>query len=135
VTPTKATVARSGAWSVASVIGSEVLFLIVFIMISRILGPRDMGVVALAGVFAELLGLLALLGIPQAVIQSSKYSELQANTAFWLVQASGILCSLAAFFAAAPIARLFGVAEVGMSSVSWPRCPFLSPWVQFMRRA
>jgi O-antigen/teichoic acid export membrane protein len=112
VTPTKATVARSGAWSVASVIGSEVLFLIVFIMISRILGPRDMGVVALAGVFAELLGLLALLGIPQAVIQSSKYSELQANTAFWLVQVSGILCSLVAFFAAAPLARWFGVAEV-----------------------
>lgn len=71
-----------------------------------------MGVVALAGVFAEMLGLIALLGIPQAVIQSAKYSELKADTAFWLVQASGILCSLAAFFAAAPIARWFGVAEV-----------------------
>ena len=118
--PSKATVARSGAWAAATVIGSEAIFLAVFVAVSRILGPHDIGVVALAGIFAEILSLIALLGVPQALIQATRFSELKADTAFWLVQAGGALCSTLAFVAAAPVARWFGVAErEGRTRFEW----------------
>ena len=110
--PTKTTVARSSAWATATVIGGETISFAVFVAVSRILGPHDIGVVALAGVFAEMLSVVALLGITQAVIQAPSLSDLKANTAFWLVQAGGAFCAMVAFLAAAPIARWFGVPEV-----------------------
>lgn len=111
--PTRETVAKSGAWAAAAVFGGEFIFFAVFIVISRILGPHDIGVVALAGLFAELLSLVALLGIPQAVVQTTAFSRATADTAFWLVQAAALGSSLLAYLCADSVAAWFGVPEVG----------------------
>lgn len=88
------------------------LSLVTFVILARILTPRDYGIVAIAGVFAALLSLLAAGGLSQALVQRATLDSADIDTAFWVSLCLGALLSVLFASLAMPLASFFGLPEL-----------------------
>ena len=109
----KAHVARSTLWSGVQIAGNQVTAFGVFLVLTRFLTPGDIGVVALAVSFIEIMTPLMRAGLPEALIQRAEHDECEADTCFW--SGLGMALLLAALLASgAPwIARGFASPALG----------------------
>ncbi|MCK8786151.1 lipopolysaccharide biosynthesis protein [Roseomonas sp. NAR14] len=99
-------------WSTLSAVSSIALGFGVFVLLARLLSPAAFGLVAVAGMFAEIAGTLARAGIAEAIVQRETLEDEAADTAFWLCALSGAVMS-ALFYLAAPwLALPFGMPEL-----------------------
>ena len=80
-------------------------------MISRLLTPRDFGVVAIALIFVGVIGITGKLGIGPAIVQRSGLSERHVGTGFVLSAVLGAVLTAAVWFASPEVARFFADPE------------------------
>jgi PST family polysaccharide transporter len=74
------------------------------IAFSHLLSPRDVGLIAMMGVFLMLGELLRDFGLSQAAIQTAKLSHAQASNLFWSMALVGLLLTGGLVLAAPAIA-------------------------------
>lgn len=99
-------VARGLTWTVANTWGEQLLNLVVFVVLARLLTPADFGLVALAAVFVAFAQLLVDQGLGDALIQRRELTRSHIDTAFWVAMATGGLLTLTGQVLAGPIAGL-----------------------------
>lgn len=100
--------ARGMAWTLLDTWGSQILALIVFALLARLVTKVDFGLVAAAAIFVSFAGLLVDQGLGDAVIQRRTLTRRQLDTAFWASLLTGIIIAIAAIVLAGPIAVLSG---------------------------
>lgn len=98
---------RSSFWMMAGNAGQQIFGFLVFVYLARVLTPADFGTIALAYVVTDILTQLGRLGQVEALQQRAELDRETASTAFWLLQGTGLLFSIAVFLLAEPMERLF----------------------------
>lgn len=98
---------RSSFWMMAGNAGQQVFGFLVFIYLARVLTPADFGTIALAYVVTDILTQFGRLGQVEALQQRTELDRETASTAFWLLQGTGVLFSIAVYLLAGPVERLF----------------------------
>lgn len=71
-------------WSTSEIWGSQLIQLLVFLVLARLLAPSSFGLAALATVFLTLSSLLTAQGLPDALVQKRELRQEQTSTVFWL---------------------------------------------------
>lgn len=94
-------------WSVVQNWGSQAVSLLIFLILARLLQPKDFGLVALANVLIAFIQIFLSQGFSQALIQRQKLDPEHLNTAFWSQFALGFLLTITGFIGAGLIANLF----------------------------
>ncbi len=100
-------VAHSGMWSTIQTFGNNIFQLITFLFLSRLLGPENIGIVAIADILVELLIVFVRFGLPETIIQQTNLTDRKTNTAFWTVTCLGVFSALFAVSISGYLARLF----------------------------
>jgi len=80
----KSRIIGASIWSFISSAATQISTFIIFIVLARLLGPADFGVVAFAAIFIDLSRGVMLGGIPEALIQRLEWHDDVAQTAFWI---------------------------------------------------
>jgi PST family polysaccharide transporter len=101
-------VARGLTWTLLDTWGSQILGLVVFVLLARLLTQADFGLVAFAAIFVSFAQLLVDQGLGDAVVQRPTLTRRQLDTAFWASMAAGVLITIAGVVLAIPIAILLG---------------------------
>jgi PST family polysaccharide transporter len=101
-------VARGLTWTLLDTWGSQVLGLVVFVLLARLLTQADFGLVAFAAIFVSFAQLLVDQGLGDAVVQRPTLTRRQLDTAFWASMVAGVLMTIAGIVLAIPIAILLG---------------------------
>jgi O-antigen/teichoic acid export membrane protein len=70
-------------WAVVRIGSSNVLGFILFLVLARVLSPRDFGVFALATLVVDIARVVSTAGLSEAVTRDKEASEALADTAFW----------------------------------------------------
>ncbi|GJE11497.1 lipopolysaccharide biosynthesis protein [Methylobacterium longum] len=99
-------------WVALASVGNVVLSFGVFLVLARLIGPAEFGMVAIAAVFIDILQIVARCGLPDAVVQRADLDEDFAATAFWVMLGTGALCAAALVAVAGPIAAMFDLPEL-----------------------
>jgi PST family polysaccharide transporter len=99
-------VARGLSWTILDNWSRQLLQLVVFVVIARLLTPADFGLVALAMVFVVLANLFVDQGLGDALVQRRDLTRAHIDTAFWAALALGIGLTLGGVVLAIPIAML-----------------------------
>jgi O-antigen/teichoic acid export membrane protein len=86
----------------------RILSLIGFIVLARLLTPKDYGVVALANVFQTVLATFAAAGVSPTLLQKTDIDETETDSAFWAGLALGTTLAVVLVGASWPIANVFG---------------------------
>jgi PST family polysaccharide transporter len=99
-------VARGLTWTMLDIWGRQLLNLVVFLVLARLLTPEDFGIVALATVFVAFAQLVVDQGLGDALIQRREVTRSHIDTAFWVAVATGLLLTVLGLLLAGPIATL-----------------------------
>jgi PST family polysaccharide transporter len=100
-------VARGLTWTLIDTWGSQLLGLIIFILLARLVDPADFGLVAFAAVFVAFAQLLVDQGLGDAVIQRPTLTRRQLDTAFWASVLTGLIITIVVVVLAIPIGLLY----------------------------
>jgi PST family polysaccharide transporter len=103
----RAATVKGTAWSYASFITIRVPALVTTIVLTRLVAPRDFGVIALGLVILTYLDALNEFGISSAVIYSPDDGDVELSVAFWLSMAAGVSAALLMTAFAIPLAAAF----------------------------
>lgn len=93
---------KSTLWMSAAASGNSVISFVIFIILSRLLAPEEIGLVAFALIIVELGKIMVNAGLPQAIVRHPDWDESYAATCFYLNLALAALVTLAVFFVGAP---------------------------------
>ncbi|HEX4615735.1 MAG TPA: lipopolysaccharide biosynthesis protein [Stellaceae bacterium] len=77
------------------------------LLVARILMPADYGLMALAGFWTGMAGVLADMGLGSAIIQFRNLNKREIDTCFWLTMTLATACCIALSLSAPEIARWF----------------------------
>lgn len=99
---------RAFLWSMSDSVGVAAVSLVSFVVLARILDPRDFGAVALAGVFVYFLNLLAYHSFTDALVQRSMLEAQHLDSGFWGGVALAVVLMLLCQAGATPLAALLG---------------------------
>jgi O-antigen/teichoic acid export membrane protein len=105
----RARVARSMFWITWSRGVLQLLAFATTLLVARILAPADYGVMALAGFWTGIAGMLAEMGLGSAIIQFRDLDRREIDTCFWITMTLAIACCAALFLGARSIAQWFAV--------------------------
>ena len=114
----KAKTIRGGFARLSAQAANFILRLGSLMVLARLLGPKDFGLVGMVTAFTGVLNLLRDFGLSSAAIQRTTVTEEQKSTLFWINLLSGVLLGLVMLAAAPAIAsfyhepRLIGVTTV-----------------------
>jgi polysaccharide transporter, PST family len=104
----KTEIARGLKWQAISIVGAQLLALVVFTTLVRLLEPSAFGLVGLIGASLGFIGMLADQGIRTALIQRPNLDAEHLDTAFWFnLGCSSLLCVGTSAFAG-PLSALLG---------------------------
>lgn len=101
-------VARGVSWTLIDNWGRQVLGLVVFVIVARLLEPEDFGLVALAAVFVAFAQVFVDQGLGDALVQRRQLTRSHIDTAFWVAVVSGALLTVAGVLLAGPTSSLLG---------------------------
>ena len=96
-------VARGLTWTLIDTWGSQLLGLVVFVLLARLLTEIDFGLVTAAAVFVGFAQLFVDQGLGDAVVQRPTLTRRQLDSAFWASIATGALITVIGVVAAIPI--------------------------------
>lgn len=94
---------KSTLWMSAAASGNSIISFVIFIILSRLLAPEEIGLVAFALIIVELGKIMVNAGLPQAIVRHAEWDERYAATCFYLNIALAALVTLIVFFIAAPV--------------------------------
>lgn len=108
-------------WTAANSWSVQLINLGVFVLLARLLEPAAFGLVAMAGVFVHVCGILVDQGMSTALVQRAEIEPEHTDTAFWLGILFGVVLTLAGILLSGPIAGLFRTPELGpiVALLSW----------------
>ena len=124
-------VAVGVGWTAAQKWLVRISGVLTFVVLSRLLGPADIGLVALALAFLGVLGVVADLGAATFLVQTRSWDERTRNTTFWMTLGLSLAATALVVVLAAPLASLLGEpgsdpcsrrSRRSWSSGSPPRC-------------
>lgn len=120
-------ISRGALWATVEVWGVELLQLLVFTLLARLLGPDAYGLVALAMAFVLVpQTLLVHGGWIEALVQRPDLTRAHVDSIFWLLAGLG-LASLVALLAIAPwVEAQFAIPELAPLLAALAVCPFLT---------
>jgi PST family polysaccharide transporter len=98
---------KGTAWSYASFVTVRAPALVTTIVLTRLVAPRDFGVIALGLVILTYLDALNEFGISSAVIYAADDGDVELSVAFWLSMATGIAAAALMTAGAVPLAAAF----------------------------
>lgn len=99
--------ARGVFWSATRLWGAQASNLLVFLILSRLLGPEAFGLVALASVFTALFQIFVDQGFSAAIVQATRLDRVHLDTAFWTSMLIGVLLTLAGIASSGLVAAFF----------------------------
>jgi O-antigen/teichoic acid export membrane protein len=105
--PMRETATRGFAWTGGQTIVARLCSFLGFVVLARILGPHDYGIVALANVFVAFLGIFAAAGYSQALVQRRAVDDLDLDTIFWIGLGTSVGLTVLMVAAAWPLADIF----------------------------
>lgn len=108
-------VARGLTWTVVDTWGRQLLNLLIFILLARLLTPADFGLVALAAVFVAFFQLIVDQGLGDALIQKPNLARSHLDTAFWAALLTGVALTAIGIVLAGPVATL--LEEPGLTGI------------------
>src|SRR5690349_6650268 len=100
-------VARSVFWITWSRGVLQLINFAITLLVARILVPADYGLMALAGFWTGMAGILADMGLGSALIQFRNLNKQEIDACFWMTMTLAILCCAALSLSAPGIARWF----------------------------
>lgn len=100
------------SWNIGAQIVFQVVSLGIAAILTRILTPRDFGLVAMTAVFTGFLNVLSKVGIAKSLINQQELDESQRSSAFWVSLASGCAIALLTMAAAPLVARFYREPQV-----------------------
>jgi len=110
-------------WRGAGQVSAQVVHLIAFAVVARLVSPAEFGIVGMAAILTGLVARLGDLGLGSAVIQRKTLSESQMSSVFWAVVMLGIVSWLAATIASPLFARFMEepqlVAIISVSAIAF----------------
>lgn len=95
-------------WTLARAAADEVLRLVFFIVLARLLSPEIYGLMALAMVYVAIVEVIAEQGFTRTLVQRAELRPEHLDTAFWCQAVLSLLAFALTVLAAHPIARLLG---------------------------
>jgi len=116
-------VARGLTWTFVHTWGGQLLSLVVFLVLARLLTPGEFGLVAYAALFVGLAQIVIDQGFGDALIQRPSVTRSQIDTAFWVAVATGAVLTVIGIVFAGPLAALLTVKEPASA-------PRLTPIIQ-----
>ena len=104
--------AGGAGWSFLDNLSQQVLSLVIFVILGRLLSPAMFGIVSTATVIVLLMRSAVLNSVAPALVALSNPEELDYDTAFWICVAFGVTFFLILLIAAAPLGAWFHIAEL-----------------------
>lgn len=99
----KKSLGSSTLWMSLAATGNSAVSFIIFIVLSRILMPRDIGLVAFALIVVEIGKIIVNAGFSQAVVQRETWDDTFGSTCFYLNLLASLIISLLVVFIVAPL--------------------------------
>jgi len=93
---------KSSFWMSAAASGNSLISFMIFIILSRLLAPEEIGLVAFALIVVELGRVIVNAGFSQAIVRHPEWDESYAATCFYLNLLLSALVTAIVFFAVAP---------------------------------
>lgn len=109
---------RGLTWSLVDRWANKVSRMAIFVILARLLSPKDFGIVALATVFLEFIDIFVSQGLGFAIIQRKDLSDEHLDTAFWIQFVIGCVMAGMVTLFAHPIANIMHQPELG-SILRW----------------
>lgn len=103
----------STLWMSLAASGNSIVSFIIFIVLSRILAPAEIGLVAFALLVVEIGKILVNAGFAQAIVQHPQFEQRYASTCFFANLCFALLVTLAVIFIAAPLIAHFYQPKAG----------------------
>lgn len=103
----KAQVVHGLKWQAISIVGRQLLSMVVFTSLARLLSPSAFGLVALVSVYLGFVAMFIDQGIATALIQRQNPEPGHLDTAFWFNMGCAIVLCLGTIILAGPISLLF----------------------------
>lgn len=100
------------SWNLSAQVLFQVVSLGIAAILTRILTPRDFGLVAMTAVFTGFLNVLSKVGIAKSLINEPELTEAQRSSAFWVSLASGGAIALLTMAAAPLVAHFYREPQV-----------------------
>ena len=97
---------RSLGWSVGRALSDQVFSLLIFVILARWLSKEDIGIFAMAYVFAEIGRIIATGGLVQIIARSEKIDDEQIDTIFWSNMVIAVVFTASIWLAAPLIGEL-----------------------------
>lgn len=119
----RTTVAAGVGWTAAQKWLVRIAGVLTFVVLSRLLSPADIGLVALALAFLGVLGVIADLGAATFLVQTRSWDEATRSTTFWTTLGLSVLASACVVVVAGPLASLLH--EPGLTPVVRALAPIL----------
>jgi O-antigen/teichoic acid export membrane protein len=106
-------VAVGVGWTAAQKWLVRIAAVLTFVVLSRLLTPADIGLVALALAFLGVLGVVADLGASTFLVQTQTWDERTRSTTFWTTTALSVAATALIVVVAAPLAAALGEPRLG----------------------
>ena len=107
-------------------------------ILSRLLGPSDFGIMALALVVTSLAGLLRDMGTGPAIIRTRELDHAMVDAIFWMNLTVTVIVALVVVVIAVPLARAFGAAPLAHVlyglAVTFPMMSFTAVHLSLLER-
>lgn len=103
----KTKVARGLKWQAVLLVGRQLISLVVFTILARVLETSAFGLFALVGVYLAFVGMFADQGIGMALIQRQDLKPEHKDTAFWFNMGCAAILCLGTMALAHPVSALF----------------------------
>ena len=103
----KTQVARGLKWQAASIVGKQILSLVVVTTLARMLEPSAFGLVALVGVYLGFVTMFVDQGIGVSLIQRQDLKPEHTDAAFWFNLGCAVILCLGTMALAGPVSELF----------------------------
>lgn len=104
----KTSAVRGSLWTALESWGRHLIAAAVFVVLGRLLGPQDFGLIALALLVVGLAELIVSDAFAEALVQRDDLQDRHCDTAFWFLITLATLLTLLLIVAAGPIAQLLG---------------------------
>ena len=112
VTGLRRKMASGASWSFIDNLSQQMLSLIIFVILGRLLSPAMFGIVSTATIIVLLMRSAILNSITPALVAFSQPRDVDYDTAFWICLGFGSASLVLLLVAAGPLARWFQIAEL-----------------------
>ncbi|MEE9320237.1 MAG: oligosaccharide flippase family protein [Granulosicoccus sp.] len=94
-------------WSGLEQWGGQIFSLLIYVVLARLLGPEEFGLVAMAGVYIAFVQIFVNQGLGVALVQRKILDSDHSDSAFWANVCVGVLLAVLSWAFAGPVSELY----------------------------